>query len=195
MKIGPESGRVTLDLQPCFQEFPIVSPQNRRPTSVLENMSYGWVSFTDTSMSVTKHTQRWRRGCQACSKRFCNGSWWGREQMGRGGRRFSKFTPSSMNTNCRIGCNGRSPFLPKPWLFCVWLSRFTNGMIQNKMSITTPLVTCGGNRGEEPNKSCVTGESKWKDPVSRKRHGLVTKQVSQIACGFSTKGHLTHFPP
>lgn len=55
-----------------------------------------------------------------------------------------RITPSSRNTSCGIGCNGRSTFLPKAEIIFVRLSRFTNGVIQNKTSIPAPLVTHRG---------------------------------------------------
>lgn len=139
-KIGPESGRVTLDLQSCFQEFP-----SEQKADISARKHELWVGLIHRYKHVC-HQAHTATETRLPSLLEALLPWFLMRPRanGRGGRRFSKFTPSSMNTNCRMGCNGRSPFLPKPWLFLVWLSRFTNGMIQNKMSITTPLVTCGG---------------------------------------------------
>lgn len=79
--------------------------------------------------------------------------------------------------------------------FFLWLSQFPNGMIQNKISITMSLVAWRGYTGEDPNKSCVTNESKWKDPMGRKSYWSVIKQVLLNSLCFSqlkATWHISH---
>lgn len=105
-----------------FSGIPLIaSSQNRRPTSVLENMSYGGVPFADrykhvchqARTAMERRLPEPARGASAMAPDE-DESKWGE----KGGAFLSlRITPSSRNTSYRIGCNGPSTFLPKPRLF------------------------------------------------------------------------------
>lgn len=104
-----------------------------------------WLGLIQACLSPGTHSDG-NEAARACSRRFCNGSWWGREQMGREGRRFFKSVDHSQCYEYKLQNWLQWSFniSAKAAIIFVWLSRFTNGSIQNKMSITTPLVTCRG---------------------------------------------------
>lgn len=121
--------------------------------SVIENkwvytfiMSYAWISFTDRYKRLC-HQERTvinTKSARACWRSFCNTE--------EGGGELAAQEVLAKPAHCSH-CYGErlqtwlqrwfKILLKPPFLFLfffLWLSQFTNGMIQNKTSITMSLV-------------------------------------------------------
>lgn len=84
------------------------------------------------------------------------------------------------------------------FLFCffLWLSQFTNGMIQNKTSITMSLVNWRGIGEKNQTKAVLQMSQNETNPIGRKSHRWFNQaSFAKQPVLFSTKDHLIHFPP